>query len=163
MQTPRRIFDLLQYQLEHFPKSDAFGQKVGSEWKTYSTAESLEIIAALAWGLHSSGIRKGDRVANVAETNRAEWVFIDGAVTSLGAIHVPIYPNIAAEEYEFLLSDSEAKLLFVSSERLYQLIEPLRKKLPALQDVYTYDPVDRARQWTQIKTSGSGRALRAQP
>ena len=154
MQTPRRVFDLLQYQLEQFPKSDAFAQKVGSEWKTYSTAESLEIIAALAWGLHSLGIRKGDRVANVAETNRTEWVFIDGAVMSLGAIHLPIYPNIAAEEYEFLLSDSEAKLLFVSSERLYQLIEPLRKKLPALQDVYTYDPVNRARPWTQIKTSG---------
>ena len=83
-----------------------------------------------------------------------EWNFIDGAVMCLGAIHLPIYPNISAEEYEFILSDSEAKLLFVSSERLYQLIAPLRKKLPALQDIYTYDPVNGARQWTQIKTSG---------
>ena len=77
MQTPRRVFDLLQYQLEHFPKADAFAQKVGAEWKSYSTAESLEIIAALAWGLHSLGIRRGDRVANVAETNRPEWNFIE--------------------------------------------------------------------------------------
>ena len=154
MQTPRRVFDLLQYQLEHFPTADAFAQKVGDEWKSYSTAESLEIIAALAWGLRSLGIRKGDRVANVTETNRPEWNFIDGAVMSLGAIHLPIYPNICAEEYEYILSDSEARLLFVSSERLYQLIAPLRKKLPALQDIYTYDPVDGARQWTQIKISG---------
>ncbi len=154
MQTPRRVFDLLQNQLDQSPKADAFAQKSGSEWKAYSTAESLETIAALAWGLHNLGIRKGDRVANVAETNRAEWIFIDGAVMSLGAIHLPIYPNIAAEEYEFLLSHSEAKLLFVSSERLYQLIDPLRKKLPALQDIYTYDPVKGARPWTQIKASG---------
>jgi hypothetical protein len=31
----------------------------------------------LAWGLHSLGIRRGDRVANVAETNRPEWNFIE--------------------------------------------------------------------------------------
>jgi long-chain acyl-CoA synthetase len=154
MQTPRRVFDLLQYQLEQFPKADAFAQKVGHEWKAWSTAESLEIIAAIAWGLHSLGIRNGDRVANVTETNRAEWIFIDGAIMSLGAVHLPIYPNIAAEEYEFILGDSEAKLLFVSSERLYQLIAPLRKKLPALQDIYTYDPLACAKQWTQIETLG---------
>ncbi len=154
METPRRVFDLLQYQLEQYPQADAFAQKVGDEWKAYSTAESVEIIAALAWGLHSLGIRKGDRVANVTETNRAEWNFIDGAVMCLGAIHLPIYPNIAAEEYEFILSHSEAKLLFVSSERLYQLIAPLGNKLPALQDIYTYDRVNCVRQWTQIKTSG---------
>jgi long-chain acyl-CoA synthetase len=154
MPTPQRVFDLLQHQLEHFPQPDAFAQKVGSQWKTYSTAESLEIVAAVAWGLHTLGVRKGDRVANVTETNRVEWNFIDGAIMSLGAVHVPIYPNISAEEYEFILSDSEAKLLFVSSERLYHLIAPLLKKLPALGDIYTYDPVNGAKQWTQIKTSG---------
>ena len=154
MPTPRRVFDLLQQQLERFPQPDAFAQKVGHQWKAYSTAEALEIVAALAWGLHTLGIRKGDRVANVTETNRAEWNFIDGAVMSLGAVHVPIYPNISAEEFEFILSDSEAKLLFVSSERLYHLIAPLLRKLPALEDIYTYHPVNRAKQWTQIKTSG---------
>jgi long-chain acyl-CoA synthetase len=154
MQTPRRVFDLLQYQLEQFPKPDAFAQKVGHEWKAYSTAESLETIAALAWGLHCLGIRKGDRVANVTETNRVEWNFIDGSVMSLGAVHLPIYANITADEYEFILSHSEAKLLFVSSERLYRLIAPLRTKLPALQDIYTYDPINCAKQWTQIKTLG---------
>ncbi|MBV8414457.1 MAG: long-chain fatty acid--CoA ligase [Verrucomicrobia bacterium] len=154
MPTPRRVFDLLQLQLERFPQPDAFAQKVGHQWKTYSTAESLEIVAALAWGLHTLGVRKGDRVANVSETNRVEWNFIDGAVMSLGAVHVPIYPNLSAEEFEFILSDSEAKLLFVSSERLHQLIAPLLRKLPALEYIYTYDPVNRIKQWTQIKTSG---------
>src|SRR6516165_4807177 len=154
MPTPGRVFDLLQHQLERFPKPDAFAQKVGHQWKAYSTAQSLEIVGALAWGLHTLGVRKGDRVANVTETNRVEWNFIDGAVMSLGAVHVPIYPNISAEEYEFILSDSEAKLLFVSSERLYHLIAPLLSKLPALEDIYTYDSVNRAKPWTQIKTSG---------
>jgi long-chain acyl-CoA synthetase len=154
MQTPRRVFDLLSYQLAHKPKIDAFAQKVGGKWQTFSTAESLEIIAALAWGLHLAGIREGDRVANVTETNRVEWCFIDSAVTSLGAVHVPIYPNICSEEFEFILSDSEAKLLFVSSDRLYELTAPLQAKLPALRNIYTYDPVNGVKQWTQLKSAG---------
>ena len=109
MQAPGRVFDLLQYQLDHYPQDDAFAQKVDGEWRTFSTAESLEVIAALAWGLHMTGIREGDRIANVTETNRAEWYFIDCAVMYLGAVHLPIYPNICSEEFEFILSDSEAR------------------------------------------------------
>src|ERR1700730_3659383 len=148
MQTPRRVFDLLQYQLKHYPRVDAFAQKAGHEWKTFSTAETLDVIAALAWGLHLAGIRPGDRIANVAETNRVEWCFIDSAVMSLGAVHLPIYPNLSPEEFEFILSDSEAKLIFVSSDRLAQVISSLRAKLPALQHIYTYDAVQGVKQWT---------------
>jgi len=154
MQTPRRVFDLLQYQLDHFPKTDAFAEKVGGQWKPFSTAESLDVIAALAWGLHLVGIREGDRIANVAETNRAEWYFIDSAVTCLGAVHLPIYPNISSEEFAFILSDAEAKLIFVSSDRLYQLIAPLQAKLPALRHIYTYEPVNGVKPWTQLKIAG---------
>jgi long-chain acyl-CoA synthetase len=156
MYTPSRVFDLLKYQLDHYPMIDAFAQKVGGEWKTFSTAESLDTIAALAWGLHLAGIREGDRVADVTESNRAEWCFIDSAVMCLGAVHLPIYPNISPEEFEFILSDSEAKLIFVSSERLYQLIAPLQAKLPALRQIYSYDSVQGVKQWTQLKSAGEG-------
>src|ERR1700727_1745961 len=105
MQTPSRVFDLLPHQLEHCPRNAAFAQKLGGAWKTFSTAASLEIITALAWGLHAAGVRAGDRVANVAETNRPEWCFIDSAVMSLGAVDLPIYPNISFEEFEFILGD----------------------------------------------------------
>ena len=154
MQTPSRVFDLLKYQLDHYPMIDAFAQKVGGEWKTFSTTESLETIAALAWGLHLAGIREGDRVGDVTETNRTEWCFIDSAVMCLGAVHLPIYPNISSEEFEYILSDSEAKLIFVSSERLYQLIAPLQAKLPALRQIYSYEPIQGVKQWTQLKTAG---------
>jgi long-chain acyl-CoA synthetase len=154
MQTPSRVFDLLPYQLEHFPRKAAFARKLGGEWKMFSTAESLDLIAALAWGLHMAGVRKGDRVANVTETNRPEWCFIDSAVMSLGAVGLPIYPNISFEEFEFILGDSEAKLIFVSSDRLYHLLAPLQTKLPSLQHIYTYDPVAGAEQWTQLTAAG---------
>jgi long-chain acyl-CoA synthetase len=154
MQTPSRVFDLLRYQLAHCPLNDAFAQKIGGEWKTFSTKESLDIIDALAWGLHLAGIRAGDRIADVTETNRAEWYFIDNAVMALGAVHLPIYPNISCEELELILGDSEAKLIFVSSEYLYQVIAPLQAKLPALRQIYAYDAIAGVKQWTKLKAAG---------
>ena len=125
MQTPRRLFDLLEFQMARCPQTDAFAQKVGRKWHVYSTAQVLKSVNELAWGLHLCGIRKGDRIANVTENNRVEWNVIDGAVTTLGAIHLPIYPNISIQDYEFILTDSGARVAFVSSERLFRMIASL--------------------------------------
>jgi long-chain acyl-CoA synthetase len=154
METPERVFDLIRHQLGHHPQADAFAQKVDGKWITVSTSDCVDTIAELAWGLHLAGIRAGDRIANVSETNRIEWFFIDSAVMSLGAVHLPIYPNICAEEFEFILSDSEASLVFVSSEHLYQTIAPLRIRLPALRQIFTYDPVSGVKQWKQLQVAG---------
>ena len=154
METPERVFDLIRHQLAHHPKPDAFAQKVDGKWITVSTSDCVDTIAGLAWGLHLAGIRAGDRIANVSETNRIEWYFIDTAVMSLGAVHLPIYPNISAKEFEFILSDSEACLVFVSSERLYQTIAPLRARLPALRQMFSYDPVSGVKQWKQLQVAG---------
>jgi long-chain acyl-CoA synthetase len=154
METPERVFDFIRHQLAHHPKPDAFAQKVDGKWITVSTSECVDTIAGLAWGLHLAGIRAGDRIANISETNRIEWYFIDTAVMSLGAVHLPIYPNISAKEFEFILSDSEACLVFVSSERLYQTIAPLRARLPALRQMFSYDPVSGVKQWKQLQVTG---------
>jgi len=154
MDTPTRVFDLFEYQLEHFPRPDAFAHKIEGQWKKYSTEEVVRTIESLAWGLHQLGIRDGDRVANITETNRPEWNFIDGAVMSLGGVHLPIYPNISSDEFEYILKDSEARLIFVSSPHLFSAISRIRSRLPNLREIYTYDPVEGAKQWTEIRDRG---------
>ncbi len=154
MEKPTRVFDLLRYQLSLYPKTDAFAYKVNGSWKTVSTATAVEMADSLAWGLHLLGIRKGDRIANVAETNRPEWNFIDAAVMTIGAIHVPIYPNISADEFLFILGEAEARLIFVSSERLYELIRPLVRSLPRMLGVYTYGDEAGLPNWSTLAESG---------
>jgi long-chain acyl-CoA synthetase len=152
--SPSRVFDLLPYQQSNFPKADAFAYKVGGVWKKFSTNESLEIIDKLAWGLHLQGVRSGDRVASVSDNNRPEWNFLDNAVLSLGAIHVPIYPNIAPEEYEFILKDSGASLIFCSSQRLYELLRPVIAKLSSIKEIYVFDAVPGAKSWSELVSAG---------
>ncbi len=150
---PLRVFDLIRYQQESFPKPDALASKINGVWKKYSTQELVQIVDELAWGLHLAGLRQGDRVANITETNRPEWNFIDLAVMSVGAIHVPIYPNIAAEEISFILKDCEPKMIFVSSARLEKLIGAVAALLPEPLAIYSYEETHLS--WQTLRRNGS--------
>jgi long-chain acyl-CoA synthetase len=152
--SPSRVFDLLPYQQRNFPKADAFAYKVGGVWRKFSTSESIEIIDKLAWGLHLHGVRSGDRVASVSDNNRPEWNFLDNAILSLGAAHVPIYPNVTPEEYEFILKDSGASLVFCSSERLHGLLGPVVERLPSIKEMYVFDAVSGAKSWQELVCAG---------
>lgn len=52
-----RLIDLFPYQLEKFPKSDALAAKENGVWKKYSTAEVLEVVNNLSYGLLNAGIK----------------------------------------------------------------------------------------------------------
>jgi long-chain acyl-CoA synthetase len=94
-----------------------FPQTVSSRqtnWLELSWAEYRKLVESLAAGLQTSGIRKGDRVAILANT-RLEWAALDLAILGLGAITVPIYPSSTADDVAFILHDSQVKLLFVEN------------------------------------------------
>lgn len=152
--TPTRVFDLLAYQQAHFPKTDSLAYKVNGTWVKFSTAEVLSIVERLAVGLQLAGIRAGDKIANVTDNNRPEWNFIDLAVLTLGAVHVPIYPNASTEDYRFILSDARPSLVFVSNQRLLELIRPLVAEVPDIRNIYTYDDVAGAESWKKLAEAG---------
>ncbi|HEY4813243.1 MAG TPA: long-chain fatty acid--CoA ligase [Chthoniobacterales bacterium] len=152
--TPTRVFDLLAYQQAHFPKTDSLASKVNGTWVKFSTAEVLSIVERLACGLQLAGIRAGDKIANVTDNNRPEWNFIDLATLTLGAVHVPIYPNASAEDYRFILADARPSLVFVSNQRLLELIRPLVAEVPGIRNIYTYDDVSGAESWKKLAEVG---------
>ena len=136
---PTRVFDLFTHQLKHHPQPDTLAYKVAGAWRKFSAREIAGIVRALAAGLHAAGVGPGDRVANSTETNRPEWNFIDLAVLSLGAVHVPIYPTLTAEEFCYILEDSGAKFIFVSTEALRVKVASVLDRLPALEAIYVYE------------------------
>jgi long-chain acyl-CoA synthetase len=85
------------------------GRWMDLQWKDY-----LEMVQSIAAGLKSLGVEPGDRVAILAQT-RLEWAAFDLAILGIGAITVPIYPSSTAMEVQFILQDSEAKVLVIES------------------------------------------------
>ena len=104
------------------------------EWLNRSFAEVGETVAKLALGLIALGIEKGDKVSILANT-RPEWTYVDFAALSVGAIVVPIYQTNSAEECQYVLENSDAKLVIVENAEQLAKIEAIREQLPKLEQV----------------------------
>ena len=81
----------------------------------YRYSELKEYILSVTEYLKSNGIRKGDKIAILSESS-PNWGIVYFAVTSLGAIAVPIMTEFQPEEIAYIIEDSGAKGIFVSDK-----------------------------------------------
>jgi len=86
------------------------------EWLPISSRQFGRNVAHVANALKSWGIQRGDRVAILSE-NRTEWPTADIATLLLGAVTVPLYTTLTAEQTAFMLVDSGCRVMFVSSDQ----------------------------------------------
>jgi long-chain acyl-CoA synthetase len=161
MNEPRRLFDCLEYHLERTPLEDMFAAKESGQWRKYSTKQVKETVDQLSAGLMNLGIGCGDMTAEGRDKvailckNRPEWVMLDLAVQQIGAILIPVYPTINVNELEFVLKDAQVKIAFVNDEELFLKVLSLKEKLPAFQDIYTFEHVANAKHWKEVINRGT--------
>lgn len=148
-----RVFDLLPYQLSSFPKNDAFSNKVNGQWLKYSTQDVLNKANQISLGLIKLGIKKDDKVA-IVSFNRPEWNFVDYGIQQIGAISVPMYPTITEEDYKYIFTDAQVKIVFVSNQDLYTKVCNATKNLTEIEKIYTFDEVEGAQHWTEVVQLG---------
>ena len=84
-------------------------------WAPISSTELYRGVVGVARALESWGVRKGDRVAILSE-NRPEWTTTDFAALALVPVTVPVYATQTAEQTAFLLNDSGARVIAVSTQ-----------------------------------------------
>lgn len=99
------------------------GPPSANRWLALSSREFGRRVARTARTLHGWGIQPGDRVCILSE-NRPEWSIADMACLLLGAVTVPLYTTLTAEQSAFLLSDSGCRAIFLSSSAQLQKILP---------------------------------------
>ncbi|MCS6794891.1 MAG: long-chain fatty acid--CoA ligase [Raineya sp.] len=143
-----RVFDLLEYQAQNFPKKDALACKEYGGWVQYSTQDFLQITNQLATAFLELGVQKGDKIA-IISNNRPEWNFVDFAIQKVGAVSVPMYPTITAEDYRYILDHSEAKFVFVGSQEIYEkLLKAIENsEFLSVDKVFTFDQISSAQYW----------------
>ena len=81
--------------------------KRNKQWYDLTGAQIDERVRNLALGLHSLGVKPGDRVSILAESS-PDWSITDYAILATGAVTVPIYPTQAVDQVEFILRNSAA-------------------------------------------------------
>lgn len=92
----------------------------------YTYREFGEQVLILQEFLKEQSVARGDRVAILSE-NMPNWGVAYFAVTTMGAVAVPILPEFHADAVHHILRHAECKALFVS-ERLYSKIEEFQFK-----------------------------------
>lgn len=150
----KRLFDIPYFQKKNYPLEKAFSTKYDGKWVSLSTSEFIDKANQVSRGLLKLGIKKGDKIGLISTNNRTEWNVMDMGILQLGALNVPIYPQISEEEYSYVLQHSEAVFCFVSDEEVYEKVKNIRHKIPTLKEVYTFDEILGAKNWKEILDLG---------
>src|SRR5271155_1975214 len=112
-------------------------QDADGVWRPITSSELYGRVRALADVLRGWGLVKGDRVAILSE-NRWEWAVTDFATLAIGGVDVPLYPTLTPEQIGYMLRDSGAKVVVVSSHELYEKVAAAGD-LPGLEHVVVMD------------------------
>jgi long-chain acyl-CoA synthetase len=134
----RTMADLLPRAASLFGDRVAVKHKVDGAWRDVTFAQVGEIVAEIALGLVDLGIEPGERVCILANT-RPEWTYADFAISSAGAVVVPVYPTNSPEECEWVAGDSDAVAIVCEDAAQVAKIEAVRERLPALRHVIVID------------------------
>jgi len=112
------LVELIEKSTEKYAKNNALSH---SDSKPITYRELKSQIKNISEFLTQQGVVHGDRVAILSE-NSPNWGITYFAVTTMGAIAVPILPDFHSSEVHHILRHSGSKAIFVS-ERYYHKIE----------------------------------------
>jgi long-chain acyl-CoA synthetase len=153
----KTLADLLPRAVQKYGSAPAIRFKQGEEWVDRSYEEVGETVQALALGLIDLGVAPGDKVSILGNT-RPEWTYADFAALSVGATVVPIYQTNSPEECQYVLENSDAKVVVVEDEDQIEKIREVRDRLPLLEHVVRMTGTSEdAISFEQLAARGSGR------
>jgi long-chain acyl-CoA synthetase len=116
----------------------ALRHKSADGWEDISYPQLAEIASEIARGLIALGIERGERVAILSNT-RPEWTLADLGSLAAGATVAPIYQTNSPEECAYVLTHSEARLVFCEDADQLAKIAAIREQCPALEHVVAFD------------------------
>lgn len=132
---PTMFFD----QAERLAERPFLWAKHDGAWHSQSWSEVADQVRSLSRGLRSLGIEPGDRVVLVSE-NRPKWLVADFAIMAAGAITVPAYITNSTDDHLYLLCDSGAKGVIVSTAALARRLLPAAQGCPETEFAICMEP-----------------------
>ncbi|MDV9200458.1 AMP-dependent synthetase/ligase [Streptomyces sp. Wh19] len=151
------LTDLIRRNAAQHPDVTVMSRKVGGTWTDVNAAQFLAEVRGVAKGLIAAGVDAGDRVALLSRT-RYEWVLLDFAIWSAGAVTVPVYETSSPEQIQWILGDSGTTLCLVESEAHQASVVSVQADLPALKGIWQIED-DAIRRLTAIGEDVSDETL----
>src|SRR5215467_12281199 len=128
------LADLLPLSAKLYGAAPAVRFKQDGEWIDRSYDQVQDVVRSLSLGLVDLGVAKVDKVSILGNT-RPEWTYFDFAALSAGAVVVPIYQTNSPEECQYVLENSDAKVVVVEDDEQLEKVRAVRNRLPLLEHV----------------------------
>lgn len=106
---------LLRDHARRSPQRLSQRHKTRGIWREYDFSQVQRNVMELALGLHQLGIQRGETVAIIGE-NEPQHYWAEYAAQAIGCKVISLYPDLTAEEVQYLLDDSEAVCLFAQDQ-----------------------------------------------
>ena len=152
--TPSRIFDILSIQAESYPLKKCLSDKRKGYWESISTQNFFESVNHVSSALIKMGVKPQNKIALISTTNRSEWSILDMSILQVGAVSVPLYPNISSNDYKYILNHSESILCFVSDRQIYDKVFSVKSEINKLNEIYSFDKIEGCKNWIELLEKG---------
>ncbi len=135
----KTLVDVLYEAQARYHNPHFLNQPVGlGQWQPLSLHDFVDQVEALALGLQTLGLARGDRVAFFMESD-AHFCLADMACLLAGLVDVPIYLTHAPESIHYVIAHAEARVLVVSNQERLEHIASLLRTLPLVTHVVVAD------------------------
>jgi long-chain acyl-CoA synthetase len=161
MQHVNNLVELYQWSCQRHADREILGTKKAGTWQWLTYRQFRNLVDDVRGGLASLGVQPGDRVAFIGD-NSVEWAVAAYASYGLGAAFVPMYQSQRPSEWQFILADSGARVVFCTNEATYDVLESMRARLPELHHVIGVSRPDGAPgSWNDLRAIGAAHPVAA--
>ena len=135
----KSLIEFFEENVDRFTNNPYLWEKRDGSFQPTTYGEMRELVYQFAAGMMTIGVKKGDRLALLAES-RAWWVVAEMGMFYLGAVDVPLSIQLNEPgDLTFRLKHSGSRIIIVSASQLKK-IEAIKKDLPDLEKIILMDP-----------------------
>ncbi|MGM0453585.1 MAG: AMP-dependent synthetase/ligase [Thermodesulfobacteriota bacterium] len=139
----KTINDVFKNRVTTYGERTAIEKKLRGAWQSASWNIYYERARAAGMGLNDLGVEKGDRVAILSE-NRLEWLYADQGALGVGAVVVPVYTTLTAEEVEYIVDHSGSKILIVENAMQMEKALEVINDVKGLEKIVVFEEAEAA-------------------
>mgnify|MGYP000001607613 FL=1 len=129
---------LLRDHARRSPQRLSQRHKTRGIWREYDFSQVQRNVMDLALGLHQLGIQRGETVAIIGE-NEPQHYWAEYAAQAVGCKVISLYPDLTADEVQYLLDDSEAVCLFAQDQEQVDKGLAVKTATPNLRHIVYWD------------------------
>lgn len=136
---PQTLPQWLDYNASARGDAIAYRRKQQGVWKELRWSDAFAEVRALACGLASRSVRRGETVLLIGE-NSPQMYFAELAAMAVGAKTVCLYPDASEQDIAYVVEDAQAVCAFAEDQEQVDKVLAVAKPVPALTSVVYWEP-----------------------